>query len=298
MGYPIKVHLEFVKLTQNLRVTRDLGVGAVDDVAGAVVLHLREHLRLLAEVANVVFDASHQPIKVSPESRQRRAVEEQQALAAGATGGSRARRAAGAAQGRLALTQQLDLFGAEAELRVWDGVACHGEAARARRRSARGGRTVVEMPDLGVVQGDGRWAPSSGANGEVSKGNAVNVAVRSIKGASGMCLVFGDKGAQSVMVSSRESWKACARPCKGSLGTSRRASVFGGVGVYGIRPWRIWGSCVIGECKGGSRASGRLSVCTKYRLGIRLALWQREEEKGRGERAKKGDGEDEGSPLG
>lgn len=63
--YTVKVHLKFLQLLHNLGEACNLGVGAVDDIAGTVVLDLREHLRLLAEVADILLDGSHQPVKVT-----------------------------------------------------------------------------------------------------------------------------------------------------------------------------------------------------------------------------------------
>lgn len=146
--YTVKVHLEFLELAHNLGEARNLGVGAVDDVAGPVVLHLRKHLRLLAEVANVLLDGGHEPVKVAAQRRQRRAVEHQQTLAASSTGCARA---AGPGESRLALSQELDLLGRQAQLRIGDGVGRHGDAGCGRRRK--------EMPpDLPLT---GKPAPAA-----------------------------------------------------------------------------------------------------------------------------------------
>ncbi len=63
--YTVKVHLKLLQLLHNLVEACYLGVGAVDDIAGTVVLDLREHLRLLAEVAGGLLDGSHQSVKVA-----------------------------------------------------------------------------------------------------------------------------------------------------------------------------------------------------------------------------------------
>lgn len=132
VSYPVKINLELVELAQDLRVPGDLRVGAVNDVARPVVLDLGEHLRLLTEVADVLLYPGHQPVKVSAESREGRAVEQQQALAASSAGGPGARRAsAGApAQRCLTLAQELDFLRGEAQLRVRYSVGRHGEPAR------------------------------------------------------------------------------------------------------------------------------------------------------------------------
>lgn len=135
VGDAVKVHLELVQLLYDVGVARNLLVGAVDDVPRAVVLDLGEHLGLLAEVLDILLDADHEPVKVAPQRGERRAVEQQEPLAAGPAGGAGA--AGPAVDGGLALPQQLDLLRGQAQLRVRDGVGRHCGRKRAGRRGAR-----------------------------------------------------------------------------------------------------------------------------------------------------------------
>jgi hypothetical protein len=120
----VKVHLELVQLAQQLGVARNLRVCTVNDVSGAVVLHLSEHLGLLAEVLNVLLDVDHEPVEVAAQRGEGGAVEEEKALAAGTGRGAGA---AGAIESCLALAENLNLFVGEAQLRVRHGVCGHGE---------------------------------------------------------------------------------------------------------------------------------------------------------------------------
>lgn len=68
MGYPVEIDLEFIKLAQDVHISCNFGIGSVNDVAGSVVLNLCEHLGLFTEMADVLLDAGHQSIKISPQS--------------------------------------------------------------------------------------------------------------------------------------------------------------------------------------------------------------------------------------
>ena len=83
MGNAVKVDFELIQLSQQSRISRNLLVRAVNDISRPVVLHLCEHLCLLAEVLNVVFDVGHQLVKVMAQRGERGAVEQEKPLAAG-----------------------------------------------------------------------------------------------------------------------------------------------------------------------------------------------------------------------
>lgn len=131
----VEINLELVQLAKDIAVAGDFGIGAVDDVAGAVILNLGEYLSLFAEMAHILLDASHEPVEMPAERGKRGCVEEEQALAAGPAGGSRAGRASASASayGRLALAQYVNLLGRESQLRVRHSVG-HGSPAHRPKR--------------------------------------------------------------------------------------------------------------------------------------------------------------------
>ena len=64
MGYTIKIQLELVDLGHEAVVPRNLAVGIIDQVAGAVV-HLQvDLLGLLYQILELLLDALHDPVKV------------------------------------------------------------------------------------------------------------------------------------------------------------------------------------------------------------------------------------------
>lgn len=111
MRNPVKVHLQLVQLPEQRVVPRNLRVRPVNDVPSVVILELREHLRLLAKVPDVLLDAGHEAVEVATKRGEGRAVEEQEALTAGAAGGAGAAGSVG--EGCLALSQDLDFLGGE-----------------------------------------------------------------------------------------------------------------------------------------------------------------------------------------
>lgn len=148
VGDAVKVELELVDLAHDVVVARNLGVGVVDQVAGAVVHGHRHHLRLLRQVLELLLDVLHDAVKVAAQRGQRRGVEHQEPLGRGAAGGARRRRARGGG-GLLVLAEELYLFAGEAQLRVWHGGR--------RVLGGHGGRGAS-------ASGDGRWAVGSNAS--------------------------------------------------------------------------------------------------------------------------------------
>lgn len=131
MGDAVEIHLELVQLPQDRRVARNLLVGTVNYVARAVVLHLCEHLRLLAEVLDILLNVGHEPVEVAPQRGQGRAVKKQKTLAARPAGSARA--AGASIECGLALSQELDLLDGQTQLRVRHGVGRHCGKGAARR---------------------------------------------------------------------------------------------------------------------------------------------------------------------
>jgi hypothetical protein len=121
MPYAIEVNLKLFELPQDVVVTRDLGVGILDQVSG-VVVHMHGHyMRLLAQVLEVLLDVLHNMFKVASERGKRRHIDPEDALGGGATRGPRRRRPSSSCS-FLALMQKSDLFIGQIKLVVGDGV--------------------------------------------------------------------------------------------------------------------------------------------------------------------------------
>lgn len=149
---PIKVLLQLVNLPQNLVEPRNLRVRGLDQPVRAPKLRLGEDGALPAQVLDAPLHLPHQAVEVPRELCQGRAVEEEDALARGATrGAGGAGAVGGVVEGRLALAEELDFFGGEAELRVGDALRWGGH---------RGLRGVVAARDWGG--GGGPRAPVGG----------------------------------------------------------------------------------------------------------------------------------------
>lgn len=101
MGNAVEIHLELIELADYGRVACNLLVGAGYYVASSVILDLGEHVGLLAEAVDVVFDVGHELVEVTAQSGEGGAIEKQKALAAGSAGSTGT--AGAAIQGGLAL---------------------------------------------------------------------------------------------------------------------------------------------------------------------------------------------------
>lgn len=75
MPDPVEVELELVQLSQNIVVSLNLSVGALDQVTGPVELGHGEHLALFAEVHHLLLDLAHHAVEIAPQGRQGGAVE-------------------------------------------------------------------------------------------------------------------------------------------------------------------------------------------------------------------------------
>lgn len=101
VGNAVEIHLELIKLAYYGRIACNLLICAGYYVASSVILDLGEHIGLLAEAVDVVFDVGHELVEVAAESGEGGAIEKQKALAAGSAGCTGA--AGAPVQGGLAL---------------------------------------------------------------------------------------------------------------------------------------------------------------------------------------------------
>lgn len=101
MGNAVEIHLELIELAYYGRVACNLLIRAGYYVASSVILDLGEHIGLLAEAVDVVFDVGHELVEVAAESGEGGAIEKQKALTAGSAGCTGT--AGAAVQGGLAL---------------------------------------------------------------------------------------------------------------------------------------------------------------------------------------------------